>query len=58
MTIRIWINARKRVLGARTRNSDSRFPAGAVLIVKHAGQRQAGLLSLGKRTYIALAQLG
>ena len=37
---------------------DRRFPAGAMLIVKHAGKRQAGLLGLGKRTYIALAQLG
>ena len=29
-----------------------------MLILEHAGKRQAGLLGLGKRAYIALAQLG
>ena len=58
MTIGIWINACERALSARTRNPDRRFPAGAMLILEHAGERQAGLLGLGKRAYIALAQLG
>ena len=58
MTVGICIDTREHALRARVRCCHRVFPAGAVLILEHAGERQTGLLGLGQRADISFAQLG
>ena len=56
MPISIAIDAREPAFFARLRRRHHLLPSGAMLIIKHAGEREAGLLGLGQGADIALTQ--